>query len=187
MTARITSRRLVHALLFAATTSLTAVTLAGQAPPAKPAAEPAAANMLQLMRGMLFPNSNVIFAVQDDDPAAIKPAADPSTSPNPLASAYGGWLAVENSALALAESATLLTLPRACANGRPAPVSNADWVRFTRDLREAGVAAYQAAQARSQERMVEAGDVVTTACASCHDVYREKTAAQGGDKSRCVP
>jgi hypothetical protein len=69
------------------------------------------ANLGQLMRGILFPNSNVIFAAQSDDPAKVPPAKDPSTSTNPLASTYGGWTAVENSALALSEAANLLILP----------------------------------------------------------------------------
>jgi len=130
-------------------------------------------NMLQVMRGILYPNSNVIFTAQSEDPAAIKPAAEPSTSPNPLTAAYGGWDAVENSALALAESAALLTVPRACANGRLAPVKNADWTRFVSELREAGMFAYKAAQSRNQDRVLEAAEVVTNACGHCHDKYRE--------------
>src|SRR5262245_45788428 len=59
-------------------------------------------NLLQLMRGILYPSSNVIFAAQDDL-SKFTPAADPATSPNPLTSTYGGWQAVENAALALAE------------------------------------------------------------------------------------
>src|SRR5947209_8261934 len=61
--------------------------------------------LAQVMRGILFPNSNVIFYVQDKDPTKVKPAADPALSTDPLAGAYAGWTAVENSALALAESA----------------------------------------------------------------------------------
>ena len=148
----------------------------GPAPPkaTTPRATPTHGNMLQVMRGILCPNSNVIFTAQSEDPAAVKPAAEPSTSPNPLTAAYGGWDAVENSALALAESATLLTIPRACANGREAPVQNADWTRFVQELREAGMFAYEAAQSRNQDRVLEAAEVVTNACGHCHDKYREK-------------
>jgi hypothetical protein len=182
-----TRRPFATALTLAALTCMAVGAVAAQRQPAGASAQPAAANMLQLMRGILYPNSNVIFSAQNEDPAAMKPADDPSTSPNPLTSAYGGWQAVENSALALAESASLLTVPRTCANGRPAPVGNADWIRFTRDVRDAGMAAYKAAQSRNQDRVIEAADAVTTACAGCHDVYREKTVAQGGDRNRCLP
>src|SRR6185503_11519842 len=81
-----------------------------------------AADMNQLMKAIMFPNSNVIFAAQGDDPAKIKQDDDPSTAVNPLASLYGGWQAVENSGLALADSADLLLTPgRVCSNGTPVP------------------------------------------------------------------
>src|SRR5215472_3996682 len=66
------------------------------------------ATLGQLMKGILYPNSNVIFYAQDKDPAKVKPAPDPSLSSDPLASTYGGWEAVEDSALALYEAANLL-------------------------------------------------------------------------------
>ena len=96
--------------------------------PAAPVVQPRVyANMLQLMRGTLYPQSNVIFTAQVEDPAAFKPAAHQSTSSDPFTSAYGGWEAVENSGMAMAETANLLLVPRQCSNGKPAPVQNADW------------------------------------------------------------
>ena len=78
------------------------------------------ADMLQVMRAVLYPAANVIFTAQSEDPEAFEPAARMSTSPNPFTAAYGGWMAVELSGLALAESANLLTIPgRLCGNGRP--------------------------------------------------------------------
>jgi hypothetical protein len=152
---------------------------AGPAPQAK-----VEANLLQLMRGIIYPASNVIFAAQVDL-AEQKPAADPSVSPNPLTSTYGGWQAVENAGLALAEAANLVALPgRMCSNGKPAPVQRADWVKYTQRLREAGRAAYKAAQSKSQDAMVDVSGKVADACSSCHDVYREK---KGGVADRCLP
>jgi hypothetical protein len=142
-------------------------------------------NMVQLMRGILYPASNVVFAAQDD-PATVKPADDPSTSPNPLASSYGQWQAVENAGVALAESANLLTIPRACSNGRQAPVTNADWQKFVQGLRDAGMTVLKAAQSKNVDRITEAADAVASACGNCHDVYREKTPQQGGVKARCT-
>jgi hypothetical protein len=145
------------------------------------------ANLAQVMRGILFPNANVIFAGQSGDPAALKPDADPSLSPNPLTGTYGGWQAIENSSLALAESASLLTIPgRVCSNGRPAPVLNADWTKFVQELRATGLAAYKAAQSKNQDAIVDISDKLTTACSNCHDIYREKSDAQGGVANRCV-
>lgn len=157
----------------------------GRGAGAAPAGQQTHGNMLQVMRGVLFPPSNVVFAAQDD-PATVKPADDPSTSPNPLSSSYGQWTAVENAGIALAESANLLTVPRACSNGRQAPVGNADWQKFVAGLRSAGMAAYKAGVAKSVDQITEAADAVATACGNCHDVYREKTPAQGGVKNRCI-
>src|SRR4051812_761473 len=91
------------------------------------------ANLLQLMRGTLYPASNVLFAAQEDLSKQPKVAeADAATSPNPITSTYGGWAAVENAGLAIAETSRLLTLAgRVCSNGRPAPVSRPDWIKYT--------------------------------------------------------
>ncbi len=77
-------------------------------------ARPVQANLAQLMRGILLPASNVIFFAQGNNPADVKQAADPSSATDPLASTYGGWTAVENSALALTEAARLLAVPGRC-------------------------------------------------------------------------
>lgn len=141
------------------------------------------ANMLQVMRAVLYPASNVIFTAQTEDPAAFKPAARPSTSSDPFTSAYGGWTAVENSGLALAEAANLLTIPgRLCGNGRPAPVQNADWQMWVQELRDAGMTAYKAAQTKSQDAILEAAGVVSDACLHCHQKYRQ---VPGGFANRC--
>jgi len=140
------------------------------------------ASMLQVMRGVLYPASNVIFTAQTDDPAAFKPGTRPSTSSDPFTSTYGGWEAVENSGLGLAEAANLLIIPRPCANGKPAPIGNADWQAWVQELRDAGMAAYKAGQAKNQDVVLEAADAVSTACLHCHTKYRN---VQGGLASRC--
>jgi hypothetical protein len=149
-----------------------------QSPPARGAATPAPqveATLAQLMRGILYPSSNVIFAAQDQNPADVPPAKDPSTATNPLASTYGKWEAVENSGLAIAEAANLLTIPgRKCSNGRDVPLANADWARFVQGVRDAGMKAYKAAQSKNQDNILEAADTLTMACGNCHDKYREK-------------
>jgi len=144
-------------------------------------------DLRQVMRGVLFPNSNVVFFAQGTDPASVPKDADGTTSVNPLASVYGGWEAIENSSIALAEAANLLTIPgRTCANGKPAPVQSADWQRFVQGLRDAGMASYKAAQTKDMDKMLDAADTLTNACSDCHDVYREKTEQQGGDAARCT-
>jgi hypothetical protein len=144
-------------------------------------------DLRQVMRGILFPNSNVVFFAQGNDPAAVPKDADGTTSVNPLAGVYGGWEAIENSSIALAEAANLLTIPgRMCANGKPVPVQSADWQRFVQGLRDAGMASYKAAQSKDMDKMLDAADTLTNACSDCHDVYREKTEQKGGDAARCT-
>jgi len=167
--------------------------------PAKPAAaKPAAAapagaryrthgNLNQIMRGILFPNSNVVFAAQSEDFLKIAQEKDPSTATDPLKGVYNSWTAVEDSGYALAEAANLLMIPgRVCSNGKPAPVANADWAKFVAGLRDAGMEAVKAAKAKNQDAMLDVSDKMTTACAACHDVYREKTDKQGGVAARCT-
>ena len=127
----------------------------------------------QLMRGILFPASNVIFAAQAENPAEVKPAKDPSTATDLLVGSYGKWEAVENSALAIAEASNLLILPgRKCLNGRDVPVKSPDWPQLVQELREAAMTAYKAAQSKNQAKMVEAAATLNVACANCHDRYR---------------
>jgi hypothetical protein len=143
-----------------------------QQEPAAPAPQ-AHGNMIQLMRGVLYPASNVIFAAQNENPADVKPADDPSTATNPLASSYGGWQAVENAGITLAESANLLTFPRKCENGKDVPIDDPEWPMLVQGLRDAGMAAYKAAQSKNQDNILTTAEAMTTACAACHDKYRE--------------
>ena len=141
-------------------------------------------NLAQVMRGILFPNSNILFDAQSNDPGAPPKKAEGSGASATFANIYAGWQAVENAAIALAESGTLIMMPgRMCENGRPAPVANADWVKFSQGLVDAGRAALKAAQTKDQEKVVEVTDQVAESCALCHEVYRDKPDV----KDRCIP
>ena len=173
-------RRFLSALLLTGLAVLVVARSEAQAPTRAPVRASAAApqvpaTLAQLMKGILFPNSNVIFFAQSHNPAEVPEAADPSTATDPLADTYGKWEAVENSALALAESARLLTIPgRKCSNGLPVPIGNADWPKFVQGLRDAGMKAYKAAQSKDTDKILDAADAMATACSNCHDKYREK-------------
>jgi hypothetical protein len=166
------ARTILFALTWAGTLSLGI----GNAQAPTSAKSPAVyANLAQLMRGIIFPASNVIFAAQDTNPDEVKPAKDPALATDPLASSYGKWVAVENSGLALSEAANLLIIPgRKCSNGLPVPMNNPDWAKFVQGLREAGAAVYKAAQSKNQDNILMAAEVMTNACSNCHDKWREK-------------
>lgn len=172
--------------------------VAAQAP--KPAAAKAPAsrpdgNMLQLMRGIVFPNANLIFDAQTRDPAApVAPHArtETSTATETFSNLYKGWESVENAAVALIESADLVMKPgRVCGNGVPVPVGRADWVKFSEGLRTAGRSALAAARAKDRDRMVDIAGEITEMCGACHVVYRDKPQRAGLgpvlEPNRCKP
>lgn len=130
------------------------------------------------MRGTLYPESNIVFAAQDQNPADVPHAKDPNMATDLLASSFGKWDAVENSALAIAEVADLLNTPgRKCANGRDVPVGNPDWAKFVKGMRDAGMAAYAAAQAKDLDKMTDIADVLSKSCQNCHLKYRDRRSA----------
>lgn len=145
-------------------------------------------NMAQLMRGILFPSSNLLFQVQSYDPAAPKTAYEPGTTSFSWtdwgAGIYSGWELVDYAAIAIAESAPLLLAPdRRCENGKPVPVDRADWIQFTADLAEAGRAAYRASQTRNRETVSDVTNQIADACLRCHEVYRDKGRGTPDDPS----
>jgi cytochrome c556 len=56
-----------------------------------------------------------------------------------------------------------------------APVNDPEWQKYVEGLRAAGLAAYQAAQTKNMDKMLDASDQVGTACLNCHDRYRQRT------------
>jgi hypothetical protein len=159
--------------------ALVSFLVAGCSPASEP--EPAApppqahATLNQLMKGIMFPNSNVIFAVQDRDPSSVPTDADGSASTSLSSGIYGGWPSVENAGLAIAEAASLLTVPgRVCQNGTPVPVENDDFRAAAQGLIDVGLAAHEAATTRDVDAFLAISDQLVTACAACHDVYRDR-------------
>ena len=145
--------------------------------PSTNAAQEVNANLNQLMRGVLYPAANVVFFAQAENPGEVKPntGQDPSMSTDPLTSTFGGWQAIENASLALAESANLLLIEgRTCSNGVPAPMKDPDWSKFVRELRDAGMSAYKAAQAKDQDKMIAIADTLNAACVGCHRKWRDR-------------
>jgi hypothetical protein len=175
-----------------------AVTTSAQAPGAKPkpappaGAKPAPAaqataakpigSLAQVMRGIYFPNSNILFDVQSSDPENFgKKAEGAAGATSTFSGIYTGWQVVENAAIALYEGARLLEVRgRLCENGRPVPVDQKDWAPFVADLRKASEVMLKAARSKNREAASEATNDVAGACENCHIKYREPN-------PRCVP
>ena len=172
--------------------ALKQISLAGGRAAAAPAVAgssmsfPATGTLNQVMRGVLFPSSNVLFDVQTQDPGARKAGAKPEagTTTARYGDVYEPWQVVDAAAIAIAESGPMLMTPgRRCENGKPVPVDRADWQKYVQGLVEAGRAAYKASQSRNVEAVSEVTNQISDACANCHRVYRDVASAA----MRCTP
>jgi len=173
-------------------TALKQVSLGGTRSATTPApagaamAFPAAGTLNQVMRGVLFPSSNVLFDVQTQDPGARKAGAKPEagTTTARYGDVYEPWQVVDAAAIAIAESGPMLMTPgRRCENGKPVPVERSDWQQYVQGLVETGRAAYKASQSRNVEAVSEVTNQISDACANCHRVYRDVAS----NAMRCTP
>ena len=149
--------------------------------PSPGAAQQVHADLNQLMRGVLYPAANVVFSAQADNPDDVVKRNfnnDPTMSTDPLTGTFGGWVAVENAALALAESANLLMIPeRRCSNGVPVPTKDPAWATFVQQVRDASMKSYSAAQAKDQGKIIELSETLSQSCSGCHRKWRDRRAA----------
>jgi hypothetical protein len=177
-------------LIVGAACGLVSTIVAAQAP-SKPAPRPTprpTGTLAQVMRGIYFPNANLIFDVQQTDPGAPKKKSGETggSATDTYSSAYSGWEVVENAAVALTDSVDLILKPgRLCQNGKPVPLQQADFQKFARDMRAAGERVLLAARTTNQEKVSEATNDLADACAGCHEVYRDKGPADS--PARCTP
>ena len=155
----------------------------------------AVGDLAEVMRGILFPNSNLIFDAQSADPGAPPETVEGDSTTARFAGIYTGWEAVENAAIALSEASNLITLPRRCENveddparnGEPVPIGRDDWKQYVAGLRAAGQRAYEWARAQryDEDEVLMVTGEVAEACSNCHSVYRDSYADP--PKARCVP
>lgn len=157
---------------------------------------PPQGNLNELMRAILFPNSNIIFDVQTHDPGVPVKASSENGGGFSWASwgtgLYSGWQIVDYAAIAISDSAPLLLTPgRRCQNGKPVPVDQADWIKYTKELAEVGREAYRISQTRNQQALSDFTSQLADACFHCHSVYRDKRGRRGdpaaGAAARCTP
>jgi mono/diheme cytochrome c family protein len=151
---------------------------------------PPQGNLAELMRAIAFPNSNILFNLQVKDPGT-QPKKQPGNTLDYVdwgSTVYQGWLAVDQAALAITETAPLFLTPgRRCQNGKPVPVDRADWKQYVAALEDVGARAYRESKARNYPAFVEIAEKLNDACANCHKVYRDKGGAEGSGGTRCQP
>ena len=156
---------------------------------------PPVGNLAEVMRGIMFPSSNLLFNAQIQDPGLPHETFDATNNFSWVewgAGIYSGWQIVDYAAIALADASPLFLTPgRLCENGQPVPVEQEDWIQYTEDMIEAGKAAYRASQTRDQATVSEVTNVIADACYNCHEAYRDKPGGTVDDPSnkaaRCIP
>jgi cytochrome c556 len=136
--------------------ALTAILVLAQAPASfrpKPIG-----TLKQVMRSIPYPNSDIIYAVQNKAPQNDDE-----------------WKIVQNAAIAISETPNLITMPgRLRENGQPVPVKNSDWNKFAQGLATAGQVCYKAALAKDRDAVNKCTDGLAESCSNCHDVYRDR-------------
>ncbi len=141
------------------------------------------------MRGVFFPNANLLFDVQQKDPGAPPKApveGRRDSVSEQFSSIYSGWQVVENAAIALNEATNLITIPgRLCQNGKPVPIDRPEYMKAAEGMKAAALVALEAARSKNLEKAIDATNTVADGCASCHEVYRDKGEADGPE--RCTP
>jgi mono/diheme cytochrome c family protein len=149
-------------------------------PRSSPRSYPPTGTLNQLMRGVFFPNSNLLFTVQTRDPAAPVPPPDPAAKGAGFSvfewgqGIYTGWPVIENAATALADAAPWMLSPGLrCENGNLAPVTEPDWIRFTEEMVSVAKRGYRLVQTKNQEAVSEWTGDLSDACAACHGTYRD--------------
>jgi hypothetical protein len=173
-----------------AVAAVVALGIAAAAQTATLAQAKASGTLIQVMRGSVFRDANLIFDVQQNDPGAPQqphntgPGA--STSSN-FSNIYVGWQVVENAAVMLDEAVDVMLKPRMCANGIAAPVNEPHYRKTAEGLRVVAKDVLKAAQAKNRDRVIELAEPLADACAACHQVYRDPEGPKGfGDNSiRC--
>ncbi len=162
--------------ILAAAVVLTAFSSVVAAPVAASEHEEPVGNLAELMRAILFPNSNFLFDVQVTDPGTPpEPGSEDDRSASALFSGiYTGWQVPQQAALALAEVEPLImNAARKCENGRDAPVANEDYQKWAKQLTEVAKQIYAAAHEEDREKVSDLTNNLAGACEDCHAVYRK--------------
>jgi hypothetical protein len=116
-------------------------------------------------------NPQPVGTMSDVMTSMVYPAAN-----NVLLAAYRGgaqddkeWLAIQRSAVVLAESGNVLMM-RGPAGGQ------SDWAKDAKMLSDAGAAAYKAARAKDANALMAVAQPLNAACTTCHKQYRANLA-----------
>jgi hypothetical protein len=116
------------------------------------------ATVRQIMEGIVGPAADRVFAsVRYTDTLNGREEKVPRTDDE--------WRAVGNDAAALVESGNLLLM-----KGRR--VDEGEWIRMSQMMIDGGRIVLRAAEARSPDKVLEAGEALNVSCDTCHQRYQ---------------
>ena len=142
------------------------------------------------MKARLFPVCLLLGAAACGAPAP-PPTVDPKAGFSWVdwgGGIYGGWQLVDNAAVALADASPLMLTPGIrCENGRPAPVADTQWVKYTEEMIAVARQLYKLSQTRNQQAVADATGDLADACANCHRAYRDVGGGRGRGRAAGAP
>lgn len=116
------------------------------------------ASVRQIMQGIVGPAADRVFAsVKYTETLQGREEQVPHTDAE--------WQAVGNDAAALVEAGNLLLM-----KGRR--VDAGEWIRMSRLMIDGGRIVLRAAEARSPDKVLEAGEALNVSCDTCHQRYQ---------------
>ena len=113
-------------------------------------AQDPAARALGLMKSVIIPASDAVFAVGKAPPKSDRE-----------------WAAVENGAARLVDAGRTLAGEAPASGGAP-------WTKLAIAMAESAAVAGAAAKQRNVDAVLDAGDVLYTTCEDCHRQYMKK-------------
>ncbi len=128
--------------------SMALLLLAGAATAQAPQPAQPVGTMSELMTSMVYPAANELLLLGQRTPGNDKE-----------------WMAVQRSAVLLAESGNVLMMP-----GRSR--DQGEWLKNARLLVDAGAAAYRAARAKDAVALSALDASINASCLGCHKQYR---------------
>ena len=134
--------RLVPAIaIFASFVFLTPATIAQQTAPA---------DAKTMMKSVVIPASDTVFAVGKAVPKSEQE-----------------WAAIRDAAAKLGDAGRQFASQAPAGNG-------ADWTRFAKAMADAAASAGRAAQAKNVDAVLDAGDALYESCEGCHQRFMKK-------------
>jgi hypothetical protein len=140
---------------------------------AKPAAEAPPAPSVPAVPPPLSINAMMVGLV-DDSSHEIWDAAVEGKQPKTARD----WFHLQHHATKIALSGTMITIP-GTGQADAAWVTKPEWIRFSKELSDSGMAVLKATQDKDIKALSAAGDRLVSTCEGCHKVFKGELPSEG--------